>query len=101
MLYLDFNFGLNNSALHSQTASTFAEITAYITDNPPLKLGIDGTMPRNGADPRDRKLTDRRIMAVRDALLDTRVADDRIQIGALGDPLLTRDRRGAVSITTR
>jgi outer membrane protein OmpA-like peptidoglycan-associated protein len=52
------------------------------------------------SDPRDQNLSDRRISAVRDALIQAGVPSYKIQTGAFGDARLTRDRRVEVLIST-
>lgn len=57
-------------------------------------------MDPRGSDPRDQNLSDRRISAVRDALIQAGVPSYKIQTGAFGDTRLTRDRRVEVLIGT-
>jgi outer membrane protein OmpA-like peptidoglycan-associated protein len=52
-----------------------------------------------GTDPRNQDLSDRRVGAVRDALIGA-VPAYRIQTGAFGDTRLTRDRRVEVLVIT-
>jgi outer membrane protein OmpA-like peptidoglycan-associated protein len=68
--------------------------------NPSLQVGIDGSMDPRGTDPRNQDLSDRRVGAVRDALIQAGVPAYRIQTGAFGDTRLTRDRRVEVLIIT-
>jgi outer membrane protein OmpA-like peptidoglycan-associated protein len=44
-------------------------------------------------DPRDQNLSDRRVSAIRDALIQAGGPTPKIQTGAFGDTRLTRDRR--------
>ncbi len=68
--------------------------------NPSLQIGIDGSMDPRGSDPRDQNLSDRRVSAVRDALIQAGVPASKIQTGAFGDTGLTRDRRVEVLLKT-
>ncbi|MDX2223327.1 MAG: OmpA family protein [Rhodospirillaceae bacterium] len=99
--YRDFEFARNSADLRSASGATFEEIAAYMSQNPSLNLGIDGSMDPSGTDPRNRKLADQRVLAVRDALIDAGVPEWRIQIGAFGDRNLRRDRRVEVLVTSR
>ena len=65
-----------------------------------LQIGIDGSMDPRGSDPRDQGLSDRRVGAVRDALIQAGVPSSKIQTGAFGDTRLTRDRRVEVLVKT-
>jgi outer membrane protein OmpA-like peptidoglycan-associated protein len=57
-------------------------------------------MDPRGLDPRDQDLSNRRVGAIRDALINAGVPASRIQLGAFGDTRLTRDRRVAVLLCT-
>jgi outer membrane protein OmpA-like peptidoglycan-associated protein len=57
-------------------------------------------MDPRGSDPRDQKLSDRRVSAVRDALIQAGVPASKIEMGAFGDTRLVRDRRLEVLIKT-
>jgi peptidoglycan-associated lipoprotein len=71
-----------------------------MSENPSVRVAIDGSMDPRGTDPRNQPLSDRRIGAVRDALINAGVPASRIQIGTFGDPSLTRDRRVEVLVST-
>jgi outer membrane protein OmpA-like peptidoglycan-associated protein len=68
--------------------------------NPSIRIGIDGSMAPGGTDPRNEDLSDRRVSAVRDALIQAGVQSSRIQSGAFGDTQLKRDRRVEVLLST-
>lgn len=73
--------------------SKVTEIATYLTNNPSLKLGIDATPDRRSNDNHDRDLCDRRVSAIRQALVEAGVPTGRIEAGAFGDVKLRRDRR--------
>jgi len=77
-----------------------SEIAAYMKQNPSLRIGIDGSMDPRGTDPRNQDLSDRRISAVRDALIQAGVPSSKIHSGAYGDAKLARDRRVEVLISS-
>jgi outer membrane protein OmpA-like peptidoglycan-associated protein len=77
-----------------------SEIAQYLKGNPSMKVGLDGSMDPRGTDPRNQELRDRRVSAIRDALINAEVPDSKIQMGAFGDAKLARDRQVAVLVRT-
>jgi outer membrane protein OmpA-like peptidoglycan-associated protein len=98
--YRDFWFAFDNSDLQASDTSTVSGIAEYMTQNPSLSVGIDGSMDPRGSDPRNQGLSDRRVSRVRDALIQAGVPAHRIQTGAFGDAGQRRDRRVEVLIST-
>ena len=68
--------------------------------NPSLQIGLDGTMDPNGSDKKDQGLANRRVDAVRDALIQAGVPASRIKSGSFGDPTTRHDRRVEVLFST-
>jgi peptidoglycan-associated lipoprotein len=97
--YREFWFPYNDADVADSDTSKLAEIAAYLKQNPSLDIGIDGTT-NSRVDSRDQNLNDRRVQAVRRALVEAGVPDSRIQIGAFGKPELRRDGRIEVLIAT-
>lgn len=97
--FRDFWFGFNRADLQTSEMSKVSEVAAYMKQNPSLRVGIDGSMDPSGTDPRNQDLSDRRISAVRDALIQAGVPSSKIQTGIFGDAQLARDRR--VEVLTR
>jgi outer membrane protein OmpA-like peptidoglycan-associated protein len=98
--FRDFWFDFNKADLSSSEKSKVSEVAAYMKQNPSLRVGIDGSMDPRGADPRNQDLSDRRVSAVREALIQAGVPASKIQAGAFGDTQLTRDRRVDVLVRT-
>jgi outer membrane protein OmpA-like peptidoglycan-associated protein len=98
--FREFMFDYNAANLQAGDSTKINEIASYMNANPSLQLGIDGSMAPRGSDPRDQDLSNRRISAVRDALIQAGVPSSKIQTGAFGDSRLTRDRRVEVLIST-
>jgi hypothetical protein len=99
--YRDFTFSNDQSNVQSSEMSTVTEIAAYMVNNPSLQLGIDGsTNPRDGDGPAQQNLDQQRAGAIRDALVQAGVPPSRIQIGALSDPQLRRNRQVEVLLRT-
>jgi outer membrane protein OmpA-like peptidoglycan-associated protein len=98
--FRDFWFDFNKVDLDASEMSKVSEIATYMNQNPSLRVGIDGSMDPRGTDPRNQDLSDRRVDAVRSALIQAGVPAYKIQTGAFGDTQLTRDRRVEVLIST-
>ena len=99
--YRDFTFANDEANVQSSEMVTVTEIAAYMANNPSLMLGIDGsTNPQDGSGPAQQDLDQRRAGAVRDALIQAGVASGRIQVGALSDPQLRRNRQVEVLLRT-
>jgi outer membrane protein OmpA-like peptidoglycan-associated protein len=98
--FRDFWFDFNKADLQTSEMSKVSEVASYMKQNPSLQVGIDGSMDQSGADPRNQDLSDRRISAVRDALIQAGVPASKIQTGTFGDAQSTRDRRVEVLIRT-
>ncbi len=98
--FREFMFEYNGADLRAFDQSKVADIAGYMKENPSLQLGIDGSMDPRGSDPRDQNLSDRRVGAVRDALIQAGVPAFKIQTGAFGDTRLARDRRVEVLVKT-
>lgn len=81
-------FDSNRTDLQSSEMSKVSEIADYISQNPSIRVGIDGS-----TDARNQDLNDRRVAAVRDALIQAGVPSSKIQSGAYGDARLAHDRR--------
>jgi OOP family OmpA-OmpF porin len=93
-------FEYDRADLQPSDTSKVSEIAAYMNQNPSLQVGIDGSMDPRGTDPRNQDLSDRRVSAVRNALIQAGVPAYKIQAGAFGDAWLARDRRVEVLIRT-
>jgi len=98
--YREFLFDYDRSDMQAADSRKINEIAAYLKQNPSLKVGVDGSMDPRGTDPRNQGLSDRRVTAVRNALIQAGVPAQRIQTGAFGDEGLRRDRRVEVLIST-
>jgi outer membrane protein OmpA-like peptidoglycan-associated protein len=108
--FKNFLFDTNKSDIRSSETSKIADIAAYIQQNPPVQVGIDGYADPRGADAYNQGLSERRVNAIRDALVKAGVSGDKIQTGAFGEQRLQcsestaacwqRDRRVEVLIST-
>jgi outer membrane protein OmpA-like peptidoglycan-associated protein len=87
-------FDSNKSDLQASDSGKASEIASYLTQNPGQQVGIDGSI-----DPTNKDLSDRRVSAVRTALLQAGVPSNKIQTGAFGKPELRRDRHVVVLVS--
>jgi outer membrane protein OmpA-like peptidoglycan-associated protein len=94
--FREFLFESNAADINGYDQTKVSDIAGYMKQNPSLQVGLDGT----GNDGRDQGLRDRRVSAVRDALIQAGVPASRIQTGAFGDSRLARDRRVEVLVKT-
>jgi peptidoglycan-associated lipoprotein len=77
-------FAYDKADVRSSEMSKTSEIAAYMKQNPSLRLGIDGDTDTRGTTRYNANLNERRISAVRDALIQAGVPADRIETGAFG-----------------
>jgi outer membrane protein OmpA-like peptidoglycan-associated protein len=98
--YRDFMFEYEKANIQPSDSTKVSEIAAYMKQNPSLQVGIDGSMDPRGTDPRNQNLSDRRVDAVRTALINAGVPASRIKTGAFGDKDLAKDRRVEVLFST-
>jgi outer membrane protein OmpA-like peptidoglycan-associated protein len=108
--FKDFLFDTDKSDIRSNETSKVSEISAYLKQNPSVQVGIDGFADPRGTTPHNQGLSERRVNAIRDALVKTGVPGDKIRMGAFGEqrPLCNEstaacwqsDRRVEVLIST-
>jgi outer membrane protein OmpA-like peptidoglycan-associated protein len=88
-------FDRARSDLSASDKAIVTEIAAYMAQNPSLQAGIDGFR-----DPNNQSLSDRRVGAVREALIVAGVPANKVQVGAFGDPNASRERRVEVLLSS-
>jgi len=93
--YKEFFFSSDNADISATDRSKLSEVANYMKNNPSLQVGIDGYMK-----PRDRDLSNRRIDAVRNGLIDAGMSSDKIKTGEFGDMKLRSEGRVEVLICT-
>lgn len=98
--YRDFWFQGNSAELQPSETHRFVEIAAYMNRNPSLKIGIDSSVNSRGTNGQYPSLNDRRVNAVRDALVDAGVPNNKISVGDFGDEQLRRDSRVELLLAT-
>jgi outer membrane protein OmpA-like peptidoglycan-associated protein len=108
--FRDFLFDFDKSAIRSNETSHVSDIAAYMKKNPSARVGIDGHTDPRGTDLFNQGLSERRVNAIRDALVIAGVTAGRIHTGAFGEsqlkcnestePCWQSDRRVEVLIGT-
>lgn len=80
----DFMFDYDRSDIRYSESRKPAEIAAYMSQNPSVRLGIDGYTDSRGTSQYNQPLSQRRVTTVRDALIQAGVPADRIETGTFG-----------------
>jgi outer membrane protein OmpA-like peptidoglycan-associated protein len=96
--YRNFTFDNGRANIRASETSQISDIAAYMAKNPSLRLGIDGST--DTTNPHNRDLSDRRVSAVRDALIQAGTPTYKIETGPFGDPQLRRERQVEVLLIT-
>jgi outer membrane protein OmpA-like peptidoglycan-associated protein len=93
--YRVFWFDGNGDGIRSADTKKASEIAAYVNQNPSLQIGIDTFVDTNNQD-----LRNRRVNAVRNALIQAGVPDRKIGTGGFGAPNSRRYARVEVLLKT-
>jgi outer membrane protein OmpA-like peptidoglycan-associated protein len=80
----DFMFDYDRSDIRYSESRKPSEVAAYMSQNPSVRLGIDGYTDSRGTSQYNVPLSQRRVAAVRDALIQAGVPSDRIETGTFG-----------------
>ena len=83
--FKDILFDFDRSDIRSNETSKVADVASYVQQNPTTMVGIDGYADPRGTDQYNQALSQRRVDAIRDALLKAGVPRDKIQTGAFGE----------------
>jgi len=83
--FRDFLFDFDKSAIRANETRHVSDIAAYMKQNPNAQVGIDGHTDPRGTDAYNQSLSERRVNAIREALVNAGVSDSRIKAGAFGE----------------
>jgi len=83
--FRDFLFDFDKSAIRSNETSHVTDVATYMKQNPSARVGIDGHTDPRGTDSFNQGLSERRVNAIRDALVKAGVSGDKIHTGAFGE----------------
>jgi outer membrane protein OmpA-like peptidoglycan-associated protein len=84
-LYSAYTFKVARDDIQDADLGKAGQLAEYMSRNPSYRVGIDG-------------ISNRRVGAVRDALMAAGISASRIQTGAYGDPQLRTERYVAVLV---
>ena len=83
--FKDFRFDFDKSDVRANEETKIGEIVTYMEQNPSAQIGIDGHTDPRGTDRYNQALSERRVNAIRDALVKAGGPSDRIHTGAYGE----------------
>lgn len=98
--FRDFWFEPGTVGIHKADMEKVDQIAAYMLRNPSLEVGIDASVNPRASDAGDLDLRDRRVKAIREALIQAGMPANRIVDGMLGDVDLRRNGRVEVLLRT-
>ena len=109
--FKDILFDFDKSDVRSNETGKVSEIAGYLQQNPSVVVGIDGYADPRGSAKHNQALSQRRVNAIRDALVAAGVPAAKITTGAFGEMRLKcnvptqecwqSDRRVEVLISAR
>ena len=99
--YEGFAFEPDKAVIHDVDAAKVTRIAAYMKDNPSYQVGIDGSTNPRATEWRDRDLCNRRVEAIREALITAGVPAGRINDGMIGDVKLRQAERVEILMLDR
>jgi outer membrane protein OmpA-like peptidoglycan-associated protein len=83
-LVKEFMFDYDRSDIRYSESRKPAEVAAYMSQNPSVRLGLAGYTNMQSSDHYNLPLSQRRVTTVRDALIQAGVPADRIETGTFG-----------------
>jgi outer membrane protein OmpA-like peptidoglycan-associated protein len=83
-LVKEFMFDFDRSDIRNSESRKPAEVAAYMSQNPSVRLGLAGYTNTQSTDQYNLPLSQRRVATVRDALIQAGVPADRIETGTFG-----------------
>ena len=108
--FKDILFDFDKSNVRSIEQIEVNQIASYLPENPGFTVGIDGHADPRGTDAYNQALSERRVNAIKAALMKAGVPAEKIQTGAFGESRLKctdqseecwqRDRRVEVLMGT-
>jgi outer membrane protein OmpA-like peptidoglycan-associated protein len=86
--FKDVLFDFDKSNLRANEQPEINEIASYLQQNPAFTVGIDGHADPRGTDRYNQALSERRVSAIKAALMQAGVPAEKIQTGAFGESRL-------------
>jgi len=81
----DVHFDFDKSNVRASETPKVDKLVEYMKANTNIEIGLDGYADPRGTGPYNQKLSQRRVDAVKAALVNAGVAADRIRTGAFGE----------------
>ena len=108
--FKDILFDFDQSNLRADEQSEIDRIVSHLKENPSITVGIDGHTDPRGTDRYNQLLSERRVGAIKGALMKAGVPAEKIETGAFGksrpkcndksEACWQRDRRVEVLMST-
>ena len=86
--FADFLFDFDRSAIRGSETGKVAKLNQYMKENPNVEIGLDGHADPRGTHQYNQPLSQRRVDAVKAALLGAGIASSKITTGAFGETQL-------------
>jgi outer membrane protein OmpA-like peptidoglycan-associated protein len=83
--FKDILFDFDKSDIRANETNKITDVAAYIKQNPTFQVGINGYADPRGTEQYNQGLSERRVNAIRDALVKAGVASNKITSGAFGE----------------
>jgi peptidoglycan-associated lipoprotein len=82
--FKDILFDFDKSNVRTEERDTIKQIVQFMKEHPTFEVGLEGYADPRGTDGYNQALSERRVKAIRDALVASGAAKDGIRIGAEG-----------------
>jgi peptidoglycan-associated lipoprotein len=82
--FADFLFDFDRSAVRPSETGKVDKVTQYMKENPSIEIGIDGHADPRGSNQYNQPLSQRRVDAIKAALVSAGIPSAKIQTGAFG-----------------
>lgn len=91
--YQSFTFDFDRAEIRGGEMNQVSDIAAYLARNPSIRVGLDSSNYPRTTDWRNQDLGERRVAAIRDALIRAGTPPNKIQVGSFGDPQTQRNNQ--------
>jgi outer membrane protein OmpA-like peptidoglycan-associated protein len=98
--YRSFGFDDGRAEIRAVDERQITDTAAYLARNPSLRIGINDSMDTANTNANEQRLGERRVAAVRNALIQAGTPASRIETSAFGDPDSLRNQRVNVLLIT-
>jgi len=99
--YREFWFDQDRDTIHTSDRYQLEQIASYMRNNPSLEIGLDGSSVSGSAARRNQNLSENRVAAVRNGLINAGVQANRISNASIANQDNRREDRVAVLLRTK